>query len=98
MTRRASIAAVAAAAVVVAGSVLHSQGDRRPAAADAGTFTLAMTGDSIITRKLSAYEEPSFRKLVDMLRGADAAFTNLEMLLHDYEPYPAHESGGTWMR
>src|SRR5712692_8121084 len=27
-----------------------------------------------------------------------AAFTNLEMLFHDYESYPMHESGGTWMR
>jgi poly-gamma-glutamate synthesis protein (capsule biosynthesis protein) len=26
------------------------------------------------------------------------AFTNLEMLFHDYEPYPMAESGGTWMR
>lgn len=26
------------------------------------------------------------------------AFTNLEVLLHDYEPYPAYQSGGTWMR
>ena len=31
-------------------------------------------------------------------RGADAAFTNLEMLFHDYEPYAMNESGGTYMR
>jgi poly-gamma-glutamate capsule biosynthesis protein CapA/YwtB (metallophosphatase superfamily) len=31
-------------------------------------------------------------------RGADVAFTNLEMLFHDYELWPMHESGGTWMR
>jgi poly-gamma-glutamate synthesis protein (capsule biosynthesis protein) len=26
------------------------------------------------------------------------AFTNFEMLLHDYEPYPSTQSGGTYMR
>ena len=61
-------------------------------------FTLALTGDAIITRRLSVYEEPDFLEMIDMIRGADAAFTNLEMLFHNYEPYPAHQSGGTWMR
>gem|GEM_PF-36046 len=61
-------------------------------------ITLALTGDAIITRRLSVYEEPDFLELIDMIRGADAAFTNLEVLFHDYEPYPAHQSGGTWMR
>src|SRR5256886_6845834 len=37
-------------------------------------------------------------RLIDLVRGADVAFTNLEMLFHDYESYPMHESGGTWMR
>ncbi len=62
------------------------------------TFTMALTGDSIITRKLSPYREPQFLAMIEMLRNADMAFTNLEMLFHDYEPYPAHQSGGTWMR
>ena len=61
-------------------------------------ITLALTGDAIITRRLSVYEEPDFLELIDMIRGADAAFTNLEILFHNYEPYPAHQSGGTWMR
>lgn len=63
-----------------------------------GTFTLALAGDAIITRRLSPYREPEFVRLIDLIRGADAAFTNLEMLFHDYEPYPMHESGGTYMR
>src|SRR5690606_1123123 len=32
------------------------------------------------------------------VRSADASFTNLEVLLHDYEPAPAQFSGGTYMR
>ena len=61
-------------------------------------FTMALTGDSIITRKLSVYKEPQFLQMITLIRSADIAFTNLEMLFHDYEPYPMAESGGTWMR
>ena len=61
-------------------------------------FTLALTGDSIIMQRLSVFKEPEFTRLFDLIRGADAAFTNLETLLHDYEMPAAHESGGTWMR
>jgi len=74
----------------------------RPAAprvgATDGDFTMALTGDSLITMKLSVHTEPAFTKMVDVIRGADVAFTNLEMLLHDYEPYPSTQSGGTYMR
>jgi len=63
-----------------------------------GSFSMALAGDAIITRRLSPFAEPSFLRLMDLVRGADAAFVNLEMLLHDYEPYPMHESGGTYMR
>ena len=34
-------------------------------------ITLALTGDAIITRRLSVYEEPDFLELIDMIRGAD---------------------------
>ena len=61
-------------------------------------FTMALTGDSIITRRLSVFTEPEHTRLFDLVRGADAAFTNLEMLFHDYEPYPMNERGGTYMR
>src|SRR5687768_11972512 len=61
-------------------------------------FRLALTGDSIITQRLSVFKEPEFTGLMDLIRNADAAFTNLETLFHDYEAPPAHESGGTWMR
>jgi poly-gamma-glutamate synthesis protein (capsule biosynthesis protein) len=61
-------------------------------------FTLALTGDSIINQRLSVFTENQFTRLFDIVRGADAAFTNLETLFHDYEMPPAHESGGTWMR
>ena len=61
-------------------------------------FSMALTGDAIITRKLSVYKEPSFLEMIKLIRSADVAFTNFEMLLHDYEPFPMHKSGGTYMR
>ena len=69
--------------------------DTRPQDSD---FTFALGGDALITRKLSVYKEPKYLELIEMIRGADAAFVNLEMLFHDYEPYPMHQSGGTWTR
>ena len=69
-----------------------------PSGPDAGDFTIALTGDSIITRRLSVYKEAAFTKLIELIRGADVAFTNLEMLFHDYEPYAMNQSGGTYMR
>jgi poly-gamma-glutamate synthesis protein (capsule biosynthesis protein) len=62
------------------------------------SMTMALTGDSLITMKLSVHTDPPFLKMVDLIRGADVAFTNLEMLFHDYEPYPMTQSGGTYMR
>ena len=98
-TRRAPAlwpALIAAAAIAAAG-VLSGQAPAR-GPAERPPFTFTLTGDSIITRKLSIYQEPEYLKLIDLVRGADVAFTNLEMLFHDYEFYPMHESGGTWMR
>jgi poly-gamma-glutamate capsule biosynthesis protein CapA/YwtB (metallophosphatase superfamily) len=61
-------------------------------------FTFALTGDSIITRRLAVYSEPTFTRIIDLVRSADVGFTNLEMLFHDYEPYASAASGGTYMR
>ncbi len=65
-----------------------------------GDFSIALTGDAIITRALSPYREPGFLVLREIIQGATAAFTNLEVLFHDYEPdvIPAAASGGTYMR
>jgi poly-gamma-glutamate capsule biosynthesis protein CapA/YwtB (metallophosphatase superfamily) len=90
MTRRVAIGVMLLGAVAIGQATTNGQ--------SRGAFTLALTGDSIITQRLSPFKEPEFTGLMDMIRGADAAFTNLETLFHDYEAPPAHESGGTWMR
>jgi poly-gamma-glutamate synthesis protein (capsule biosynthesis protein) len=94
---KARIVLVSLVVVAAASLMVSAQGQPKPAATD-GRFTMALTGDSIITRRLSVYQEPAFLKLMDLVRGADVAFTNLEMLFHDYEPYAMNESGGTYMR
>jgi poly-gamma-glutamate synthesis protein (capsule biosynthesis protein) len=60
--------------------------------------TFALAGDMLITQRLSVHSEPEFLRIIDAIRSADVSFTNLEMLFHDYEPYPGAESGGTYMR
>lgn len=60
-------------------------------------LTLAGTGDALITQRLSCFTEPAFLELARVLRSADVRFTNLEMLIHNFEGYPAAESGGTWL-
>lgn len=68
------------------------------AAQEPPTLTLALTGDSILSQRVSVYTEPAHVAAFELVRRADAAFTNLETLFHDYEMPPAHQSGGTWMR
>ena len=58
-------------------------------------LTLALTGDSIIQRRLHSWDDPVVRPLFDLLRAADLAFTNLEVLPNDYRGDPALESGGS---
>jgi poly-gamma-glutamate synthesis protein (capsule biosynthesis protein) len=61
---------------------------------------LVATGDSYITMKQSVHSEPEFLEMVQLIRSVDVAFTNLEVLLHDYEGdvYPAASSGGIHVR
>ena len=64
-------------------------------------FTIAVTGDSIITRRVSVCSEEGFLSLVKVIRDADVAYTHLETLIHDYEGpelYPAAEGGWNWGR
>ena len=111
MTRRSRtrlITALAAVVALAAWQGVSARGTQAPAAGAAAPqphpwpaprpMTLAVTGDSIIVQALKPHTEPEFVKLMDLIRGADAAFTNLEMLFHDYEPYPSTQSGGTYMR
>ena len=61
------------------------------------SFRFALTGDSIIGRRLSVYDEPAYLRMFDRIRSADATFTNFEMLVHNFEFAGAPVSGGTYM-
>ena len=57
--------------------------------------TLALTGDSILQRRLLSATDPQVKPLFDIIRACDAAFTNLEVLPNDYKGDPAFDSGGS---
>ena len=59
--------------------------------------TLALAGDAIVTQRLRTRADPGLDRLVETIRGADAAVTNLEVLLTDGDGIPAARSGGTYM-
>jgi poly-gamma-glutamate synthesis protein (capsule biosynthesis protein) len=60
-------------------------------------FRFALTGDSIINRRISVYDEPGYLEMFERIRTADAAFTNFETLVNDFEYPGAPVSGGTYM-
>ncbi|HVJ51204.1 MAG TPA: CapA family protein [Aliidongia sp.] len=56
---------------------------------------LALSGDSIVQRRLLTASDPVVKPLFDLIRGADVSFTNLEVLPNDFVGDPALESGGS---
>lgn len=61
-------------------------------------LTLTAAGDAMITARMRTDTDPKFEKLVDLVQSADVAPINLEVLLHDFEGYPASNGPGTYMR
>ena len=64
-------------------------------------WSLAATGDSILSQGFSSYDDPLFMKWVNIVRNADVAFTNLEGTLFDFlgfKGWPAPETGGSHAR
>jgi hypothetical protein len=41
-----------------------------------GNFTIALAGDTMLSRKLTPFKEEGFLKLREILRSADASFAN----------------------
>lgn len=57
-------------------------------------ISIVATGDSFITQHLP--QDTHIAKLKNYIEAHDVRFTNFEVLLHDFEVYPAPTSGGTW--
>ena len=62
---------------------------------ESGDLTLVASGDTMITRRLSVFREPRFLSLIEIFKKADVGYTNLEMLMHDFEHSPGM-AGGTF--
>ncbi len=62
-----------------------------------GDFSLVLTGDSMLTRRLSVFREENYSALVRILKSADAAFTNLESTIHTWEEGSPGITQGTFM-
>jgi poly-gamma-glutamate synthesis protein (capsule biosynthesis protein) len=62
-----------------------------------GNFTIALAGDTMLTRRLTPFKEARFLKVREMLRGADAAFVNLEGTVHTWEEGTPGITQGTFM-
>ncbi len=56
---------------------------------------LALTGDSILLRRLNSQQDAAIAPLFDLIRGCDVSFTNLEFVANDFEGDPALDHGGT---
>jgi poly-gamma-glutamate capsule biosynthesis protein CapA/YwtB (metallophosphatase superfamily) len=64
------------------------------AAAATGRLTLVGAGDCIITRRVSELTDPDFHALVELLRGADCAWGNCEIVIgKGGELHPAWKDG-----
>ena len=61
--------------------------------------TIAITGDSMVTRPLSVFDEQPYLRMRDVLRSADAFFTNFEANAHPYldDPHAQRQGGGTYV-
>jgi poly-gamma-glutamate capsule biosynthesis protein CapA/YwtB (metallophosphatase superfamily) len=67
------------------------------AAGKTDEMVFVATGDSIINRRLSTSALPGVDRMFDLIRKADAAFTNFETQIHDFNLAGAQQSGGTYM-
>lgn len=57
-------------------------------------LTLTLTGDALLTRRMPEYQDPAFAGMVELIRGCDVAYTNIETTLSRFRGSPVVESGG----
>lgn len=63
-------------------------------------FEVALSGDSIVSERISNCEDNQFRQLTEVLQTADMAYAHLESTIdgRSDEAYPAFRTVGTWLR
>jgi poly-gamma-glutamate capsule biosynthesis protein CapA/YwtB (metallophosphatase superfamily) len=65
--------------------------------AESGDFTVALAGDTMLTRRLRPFRENRFLALRAVLHDADAVFANLEGTVHTWEEGTPGITQGTFM-
>ena len=64
---------------------------------ESGDLTVTMAGDTMLTRRLSVYDEPDFLKVAELFRGADVGFVNLEGSVRHWDEGAPGITQGTFM-
>jgi poly-gamma-glutamate capsule biosynthesis protein CapA/YwtB (metallophosphatase superfamily) len=57
-------------------------------------ITVTATGDSLISRRMPEYQDAEFQQMLKLIRSADVAFTNTEIVMSNFEGSPVVDSGG----
>jgi poly-gamma-glutamate synthesis protein (capsule biosynthesis protein) len=64
---------------------------------ESGDFEVTLGGDTMLTRKLSIYDEPRFKALADLFRKSDVGFVNLEGSVRNWDEGEPGITRGTYM-
>ena len=61
--------------------------------------SIALTGDTLLTRRVSVFREERFLRMRDILKSADAVFTNFDSNVHAYldDPHQQRPSAGSYL-
>jgi len=59
-------------------------------------ISITLTGDSIVNRRLSVFDDPASAHLFEAIRSTDVSFTNFETTIHNDSDPGAEESGGAY--
>ena len=62
-----------------------------------GNFSAILSGDTMLTRRLSIYDEPAYKRLVELYRGCDLGFVNLEGSTRNWDEGVPGIMRGTYM-
>src|SRR5258706_387520 len=57
-------------------------------------MVISLGGNTFFQDRMSRYTDEPFMKVVEIMRASDASLVNMEMVIHDGEPFPAHIGGG----
>lgn len=62
-----------------------------------GNFRVALAGDTMLTRRLSIFDEPEFLAMRDLFRNSDAGFVNMESVVRRPDEGNPGVTRGTYM-